>query len=211
MDAVTVGDTAEEEKYVERPRSILLAGLWSLLRAAFNILPFMVLLQQLRYFSLTQPEMGGPIYFPEWLRLIMGNVWSRDGILSLFEIDVVTSLLLIVLFLYASIGIVLGHKRSRTLFLGASIFAIANYLLLLGIHSVGHVLLSVAGLSFALWYFRRPELLAWFGVTEVRRPWLDAKVGRVPVTLGLAVGLVGFVLIAEVINLLHYLQYLSSV
>ena len=140
----------------------------------------------------------------------MGNVWSSDGLLSLFEIDVITSLLLIVVFLYASIGIVLGHNWSRTLFLGASIFSIANYLLLLGIHSFGHVLLSVVALSFALWYFRRPQSLAWFGLSEVRMPWLDARVGRVPVTLGLALGLAGIILIAETINLVNYLKYISS-
>lgn len=69
----------------------------------------------------------------------------------------------------------------------------------------------MTALSFALWYFRRPEILAWFGVSDVRMPWLDAKVGRVPVTLGLALALGGVILIAEAITLVNYLQYLSSV
>ncbi len=200
----------EEERFIERPGSIWLVGLWSLARAAFNILPFLALLNQLRYFTLTPLDMGGPIFFPEWVRLIIGNVWSSDGVLSILEIDVATSLLFIVLFLYAAIGIVLGHAWGRRLFLGASLFAIANYLLLLVIHSFGHVILSVAALSFALWYFRRPDILAWFGISEVRMPWLDAKVGRVPITLALALGLAVIIFIAEAINLVNHLQYLSS-
>ena len=179
-----------------RPRGVYLVTLWSFARA---VLPVLLIIGHYRFYQAfgvgNRPIIeGAPLV-----------EWFTFPTTLLFVLPLLAQA---VVFLYLAIGILLGHAWARSGFLWASLVAMTWNLR--GIVLPGSwSLYSLAPLPLATWYFRRPDVVEYFGAEDGTPRWLTRKVGSVPIDLAIALAVLGLSLVSEVILLITRWEELS--
>jgi hypothetical protein len=195
-----------ENNHLVRPLSIWLISLWSLTRAVSPILAIIgsMRIQELYLGPSTSPTINP--YLPEWIRDLL--LFWINGPFRV-KVSMVVGLISVIGFLYAAIGIFLGHSWSRTLF-----FFLSGLLVIWNARLLGQkwffipptfnpFLGSSAAIFFASWFFRQKEVDEFFGGDGTTPHILTRRVFNIPLDLGLAVLLAFLFVVFQVVSSLR--------
>ena len=194
---------SKQYEFPDRPWSIWLIALWSLARA---IAPIVALIGAITLRRTFDPQFSNPFNYPSpaWLSDFLA-LWSQAAS-PLMKVSIMVSLIAAATFLYAAIGILLGHGWARSAFLIASCGLAAWNLRLVLQSRIGPSLYSLLALFFASWYFRQPTIDAYFGGDGTSRNPLAKGIGRVPFDLGFAILLAIILGATELVGVLVLLR-----
>ncbi len=171
-----------------RPNSIYLVTLWSLLRA---ILPPLSIIGQYRiYYELYGVDRSQNL-ITTWLNFF--SPLDKTITLGLALQGIV--------FLLSAIGVFLGLGWGRKTFIWASVLLLVGDLIR-GILTArfGFAFYDLISLCLASWYFRQPNVLAYFGVEDDLPHWVRNRVGKLPFDLAIALAAGILVILVEVIG-----------
>ena len=192
-----------DNDHMERPLTIWLVSLWSLARAVSPILAIIgsIRIQETYLGPSTSPTINP--YLPEWIRGIM-LLWINGPLMV--KVSMIVGLISLIGFLYAAIGIFLGHSWSRSLFfiLSGLIVLWSTRLLFRKWYFIpptfNPFLGSCAALLFASWVFRQKVIDEFFGGDGISSHILTRRVFNVPLDLGLAILLAFLFVVFQVVS-----------
>jgi len=190
----------DDYDFPKRPLSIWLSSIWSLSRAAAPILTMIGLLRIYELYGITlgTTSSSSGIYGVIDKVLVL---WTNSPTISA-RLSLIIGFISIVGFLYAALGIFLGHSWARSTFFILSISLVLWNARLVPNLNFSPFLRSSIALSFSIWYFRKPLIQQFFG-DEWNPPDIFTKIiFGIPLDLGLTIILLAILTILSFLSLI---------
>jgi hypothetical protein len=189
----------------KRPLGVYVMTLWSVARGATALLTLVGIYRIYSQVSLVLDDHDS----------ILNNfirMWESEFAIGQ-KVSIIISVVEIYAFLILALGILFGKNWGRLGYIWTSIAVVISNLLPLAFYgrlTLAPLIYSLIPLLFATWYFRRPNVLAFYQAEDNSPKWSKLRWGKVPADLALALVLIVFMAVNETLAFVRVLQYLHG-